>query len=224
MKASMRQHVLDVTADLLERFGVDAVSVRDVCQAAEITAPTLYHHFGDKRGLFEAVATEGFERYLADKRGRAPSADGLADLRRGWDSHVGFGLEHPAFYGLMYGGTAGRHPARAEGMRILHGLLVRLAGEGRLLMTPEQAVPTVHAACVGTTLILIGEPDAPGNEGLSERVREAVFAAVVRPEGGGAVTLSGQARALLATLGAHEDAPLTPGERQLLLELLTRLG
>jgi hypothetical protein len=29
----------------------------------------------------------------------------LDDLRAGWDQHVRFGLEHPLFYGLLYGRT-----------------------------------------------------------------------------------------------------------------------
>lgn len=227
MTRSTRQHILDVTAELLERLGADAVSIRDVCQAAEVTAPTVYHHFGDKRGLLEAVATEGFERYLAEKRALKPSADPLDDLRRGWDNHVGFGLRHPAFYCLMYGGARSEsHPAAVEGRRILADIVLRLAEAGRLLMPPEQAAATVHAACVGTTMTLIAEPDAPGAEGLSERVRDAVHAAVVRGESGRdqADPLVRQARSLLATLTAHADAPLSPGERLLFVELLKRLG
>jgi AcrR family transcriptional regulator len=227
MVGSTRQHILDVTAALLRDVDIEAVSVRDVCQAAGITAPTLYHHFGDKRGLLEAVAAEGFARYLAEKHGREPSEDPFDDLRAGWDGHVRFGLTNPAFYVLMYGGTKSReHPSAREGLRVLHAMLVRLAERGRLLVTPEEAVPTIHSACVGTTLTLVADPDAPAHADLSHRVRDAVFAAVVKPEhpaGQGTAALPDTARALLATLGAHRDPPLSPGERLLLTELLTRL-
>lgn len=223
---STRQQILDVTAELLERLGVEVVSIRDVCQAARVTAPTVYHHFGDKRGLFEAVASEGFERYLASKRNREPFDDAMDDLRRGWDTHVGFGLAHPAFYGLMYGATrTAPHPAAKEGDEILRGMLERLAGQGRLRVPPEQAARTIHAACVGTTSLLISDRDAPGNEGLSERVRDAVFAAVIAdaPASGGD-PLGEQARALLATLAARQgDTPLTPGELGIFVELLRKL-
>ena len=228
MAVSTRQHILDVTADLLRDIDVESVSVRDVCQAAGITAPTLYHHFGDKRGLLDAVAAEGFARYLAEKHSRGPSEDPLDDLTAGWDGHVRFGLTHPAFYVLMYGGTRSHeHPSAREGLRVLHGMLVRLAERGRLLVTPEEAVPTIHSACVGTTLTLVADPDAPAHADLSRRVRDAVFAAVVKPErstGRGTEALPDAARALLATLSAHRDPPLSQGERLLLTELLTRLA
>ncbi|MFJ6671173.1 TetR/AcrR family transcriptional regulator [Actinosynnema sp. NPDC091369] len=228
MVGSTRQHILDVTADLLRDVDIEAVSIRDVCQAAGITAPTLYHHFGDKRGLLEAVAAEGFARYLAEKHGRGPSEDPFEDLKAGWDSHVRFGLTNPAFYVLMYGGTrAHEHPSAREGLRVLHDMLVRLAERGRLLVTPEEAVPTIHSACVGTTLTLVADPDAPAHAGLSHRVRDAVLAAVVKPEhptGQGTEALPDTARALLATLGGNRESPLSPGERLLLTELLTRLA
>jgi AcrR family transcriptional regulator len=228
MVRSTRQHILDVTADLLRDTGVDSVSVRDVCQAAGITAPTLYHHFGDKRGLLESVASEGFARYLAEKSSREPSEDPLDDLEAGWDGHIRFGLTHPVFYVLMYGGTnSHEHPAAREGLRMLHGILVRLAEQGRLLVTPEEAVPTIHAACVGTALTLVADPDAPAHADLSRRVRDAVFAAVVKqeqPAGQRTEALPDRARALLATLSTHRDPPLSPGERLLLTELLTRLA
>ncbi|KOX23975.1 hypothetical protein ADK67_19700 [Saccharothrix sp. NRRL B-16348] len=229
MTGSTRQHILDVTADLLRDTAVESVSVRDVCQAAKITAPTLYHHFGDKRGLLDAVAAEGFARYLAEKQGHEPSEDPLDDLKAGWDRHIRFGLTHPVFYVLMYGGTRAReHPSAREGLQVLHGMLVRLAEQGRLLVTPDDAVPTIHSACVGTTLTLVAEPDAPAHAGLSRRVRDAVLAAVVKqeqPAGQGTdAALPDTARALLATLSAHREPPLSAGERLLLTELLTRLA
>ncbi|WP_199440952.1 TetR/AcrR family transcriptional regulator [Umezawaea beigongshangensis] len=212
---------------LLGEVGASAISVRDVCRAAGITAPTLYHHFGDKQGLLEAVAATGFERYLAEKRRHGPSEDPLVDLRVGWDSHVGFGLAHPAFYELMYANTGrGTRAAAQEGLQVLHGILVRLAEQGRLRMTPREAVLTIHAACVGTTLILLSAQDDPAHEGLSHRVRDAVFAAVVEEPGSPRDrenALAIQVRALRATLSVQSDLPLSAGERLLLTELLVRL-
>ncbi|MBP2336108.1 AcrR family transcriptional regulator [Saccharothrix coeruleofusca] len=225
-RRSTRQLILDVTAELLERLGAEVVSIRDVCQAAEVTAPTVYHHFGDKKGLFEAVATEGFDRYLANKRSHGPSEDPMEDLRRGWQNHVEFGLAHPAFYGLMFGaGRTTRHPAAKEGDEILQAILARLAEQGRLRVLPEQAARTIHAAAVGTTSLLISDPGAPGNEGLSDRTRDAVFAAVTTQEPAAGDPLGEQARTLLATLAArHGEVPLTPGELGIFLELLRKLG
>jgi AcrR family transcriptional regulator len=221
-----RQEILDATAVLLEHTGPEQVSIRDVCQAAGITAPTVYHHFGDKKALLEAVAEEGFRRYLSAKHGRKPSADPLADLHRGWEDHVGFGLEHPAFYRLMYGTpNAEERPPAREGHRVLVGILDRLAEAGRLRLPPEQAATLIHSAAVGTILRLLSTPESPRTAGLADRMRDAVFGAVLHqnepPDGNATPEL---ARALLATLSVRPTAELTPGERGILLELLEKLA
>ena len=222
-----RQQILDVTAALLGHTDAEQVSIRDVCQAAEVTAPTVYHHFGDKKALLEAVAAEGFRRYLSAKRSRKPAADPLVDLRRGWADHVGFGLEHPAFYRLMYGTpNAEERPAAREGHRILVGILDRLAEAGRLRLPPEQAATLIHTGAVGTTLSLLSTPDGPRTAGLSDRMRDAVFGAVLRQNEppNAAAAAADLAGALLATLSARRTAELTPGERGILLELLRKLA
>jgi AcrR family transcriptional regulator len=221
-----RQQILDVTAALLQRAGMEEVSIRDVCQAAGITAPTVYHHFGDKRALLEAVAAEGFERYLETKLDRTPSDDPLVDLRHGWDDHVGFGLEHPAFYRLMYGTPNADKPPSAQKARLmLLDIVQRLGEAGRLRMPPEQAATMIHTGAVGTALALIASPKSPATAGLVERMREAVFAAVLHldtPRAKSAVP--DLARTLLASLSARPGGELTQGERGILLELLGKLS
>ena len=39
-------------------LGFEAASVTSLCEAAGVTAGALYHHFGDKKGLFAAVAED----------------------------------------------------------------------------------------------------------------------------------------------------------------------
>jgi AcrR family transcriptional regulator len=223
-----RREILDATAALLEKVGAEQVSIRDVCQAAGVTAPTVYHHFGDKKELLEAVAAEGFKRYLSAKLSRKPSRDPLADLRRGWADHVGFGLAHPAFYRLMYGTpNAEERPPAQEGHRVLVGMLNRLAEAGRLRLPPEQAATMIHTACVGTTLSLLSTPESPRTEGLADRMRDAVFSAVLREtdqSNKGEPAAAGLARALLATLSAGRKPDLTPGEHGILVELLQKLA
>jgi AcrR family transcriptional regulator len=223
---STRQQILDVTATLLERVGAEEVSIRHVCQAAGITAPTVYHYFRDKSALLAAVAAEGFERYLETKLGRGSSEDPLVDLRRGWDDHVGFGLEHPAFYRLMYGiPNAERHPSAQKARLMLLDIVHRLAEAGRLRLPPDQAATTIHVGAVGTALALIANPQGPSSAALVERMREAVFAAVLHldepPRAKSAVPEL--ARTLLASLSARPVEELTSGERAILLELLEKL-
>ena len=50
-----RQLLLDCALSLFSQRGYDAVGVQEVVEAAGVTKPTLYHYFGSKRGLLEAL-------------------------------------------------------------------------------------------------------------------------------------------------------------------------
>ena len=51
--------------DLFARKGYDATSVREICESAGITKPTLYHFFGSKDGVLQALVHTGFQQYRA---------------------------------------------------------------------------------------------------------------------------------------------------------------
>jgi AcrR family transcriptional regulator len=217
-----RDRILDAAARLLAESGGAPVSTRAVCAAAGIGAPTLYHHFGDKEGLLDAVVAHGFERYLADKRATASTGDPVEDVRQGWDSHVAYGLEYPAFYTLMYG-TSRRGGAADEANRLLTETVAKVARAGRLRVPVATAAHMIGAACVGVTLTLIsGDGDDPE---LSPRTREAVLAAVTTGEtADGSSSPSALAVALATALADQPPTALTKAEAALLQEWLTRLA
>ena len=47
--------ILDAACGLFAERGYGGSSVREVCEAAGVTKPTLYYHFGSKEGLFRAI-------------------------------------------------------------------------------------------------------------------------------------------------------------------------
>jgi AcrR family transcriptional regulator len=230
--ANARERILQAAARLLAESGGEPVSTRAVLAEAGVGAPTLYHHFGDKQGLLDAVVAHGFAQYVARGRARPVPADPLEELRRGWDDHVEFGLGDPAFYVLMYGSARpGRRPAAADEAReLLLESLERAARAGLLRVAPETAARMVLSACVGVTLTLITDPEGAADRELSPRTRDAVLAAVTTgPDAGGqpqpeGTPLPSLAIALGAALGEDGEHVLSPGERALLREWLQRLG
>ncbi|GAA4374383.1 TetR/AcrR family transcriptional regulator [Actinomadura verrucosospora] len=219
-----RERILAATAELLAEGGREAVSTRAVGVAAGVQAPTIYRLFGDKGGLLDAVAAEGFAAYLAAKAGPRPDADPVDDLRAGWDEHVEFGLANPALYMLMCEPRPGRAPAPAAvaGFEILSARIRRIAEAGRLRAGEERAVRLVHAAGSGTTLALIAMPEGDRDPGLSVMAREAVITAITTdapvPAAPGPV---GAAIALRAAL--PQAVALTEPERGLMREWLDRI-
>jgi AcrR family transcriptional regulator len=197
--------------------------------AAGVQAPTIYRLFGDMQGLLDAVTTAGFADYLARKVAQEPSDDPVEDLRTGWDLHVTFGLENPAFYVLMYGRPdPSRSGAAAEAHEILLGLVRRVAAAGRLTVSIDRAAEMVHAAGVGVVMTLLAVEPEERDMTLSRQLREAVLRAITAPAEAieapaGASAASRHALALQATLD-DVDVEMTAGERALFEELLERLA
>jgi AcrR family transcriptional regulator len=177
-----RQVLIDAATEVIARGGVEAASTREIYARAGVKAPTLYHHFGDKQGLLDAVVTDAFERYLAAKRALPATGDPAEAVRQGWDLHVSFARDNPALYRLMWPpGQADLPPAAAESARALEEGFGRMASQGALRpgVTPRHAARALSAALTGVTAAITRDPADPGNELLSATVRDAVIDALV---------------------------------------------
>jgi AcrR family transcriptional regulator len=75
--APSSDRILLSALELFSSKGYDATSVREICAAAGITKPTLYHFYGSKEGVYRALvdgALEDFRRAVT----RALKAPGSA--------------------------------------------------------------------------------------------------------------------------------------------------
>ncbi|WP_026924989.1 TetR/AcrR family transcriptional regulator [Glycomyces arizonensis] len=153
---SGRSRLIEATRSMLTEQPGRVPSTRELYEAAGVAAPTLYHHFGDKDGLLQAVAEEAFAEYLERKRTVPRTGDLLADFAAGWDMHVGFGVENPALYALMYGRAGHRRSrvARTAEAELRRGL-ERLADAGLLRMDVDEAVALTTAMAIGCVTRLL---------------------------------------------------------------------
>jgi AcrR family transcriptional regulator len=177
-----RQALIDAAAYVIARQGVEAASTREIYLQAGVKAPTLYHHFGDKQGLLDAVVTDTFERYLAQKHSLQPTGDPATDIRQGWDLHVAFARANPSLYRLMWPpGLADLPPAAAESAKALRDGFAMLGRRGQLRrgVTARHAARALSAALSGVTAAITRDPGDPGNARLSATVRDAVIDALV---------------------------------------------
>jgi AcrR family transcriptional regulator len=222
-----RDRLLLAAAQLLDEAVGGPVSTRQITARAGVQAPTLYHHFGSKQALLDAVVSHGFRQFLGQRR--LAGGDPIDDIRQGWDSHVAFGLEFPSAYVHIYGNVRIGVPCgvHAEVRAMLLETLEPAAQLGRLLVPATKAADDILAASSGVTLALIQQPPNARDLDLSARVRDSVLYAIAGDEG-----LSAPAdgrRALSAALSAVSAAldrgagALTSGEMALMRELLERL-
>jgi TetR/AcrR family transcriptional regulator len=65
IQTNSAERILTTALDLFAKKGYDATAVREICEAAGITKPTLYHFFGSKDGVFQALVCTGFQQYRA---------------------------------------------------------------------------------------------------------------------------------------------------------------
>jgi AcrR family transcriptional regulator len=61
---SGRERLLKIARQEFARKGYAATSVEELVSMADVTSPTLYHHFGNKLGLFTATARDVYDRTL----------------------------------------------------------------------------------------------------------------------------------------------------------------
>ncbi|KRF09210.1 TetR family transcriptional regulator [Arthrobacter sp. Soil782] len=228
-----KMRLLRAAAELLANSAGAPVSTRQITQLAEVSAPTLYHHFGDKEGLFDAVVSAGFEEYVAGERDFAPSGQPLVDIRRMWDNHVQFGLNQPELYLVMFGNIRpeSRPAIVADAEALMEEMLNKAAAAGQLSVQPREAARSILAANVGVTLMLIAEAVVDRNLDLSTMTRDAMIYAVASDqaeqngnESSGKSSVVVAAIALNAALQSSHSDQLSSSELKLFLEWLHRIS
>src|SRR6516225_6840849 len=85
-----RVTLLTAALKVLEDEGEAQFSTRAVCALANVTAPTLYHHYGSADGLLSAAMAEAFSQFLDSKKAAVKSTEPVTALREGWDDYVRF--------------------------------------------------------------------------------------------------------------------------------------
>lgn len=223
-----RNRVLKVALALLTKQGRDAVTTRDVAEAAKVQPPVLYRLFRDKNSLLDAVAAYGFAAYIAKKQPPESKSDPVDALRAGWDLHVEFGLANPELYRLMYVDARPRSdsPAAQQALGLLEQHLERVAVAGRLRVSVARACALYHAAAIGIVLHLLAIAPEQRDLALSAIARDHALSGITN--GASSTTdstlpaVANQMSALLSK-GSDEQSMFSDAERSLLSEWLDRL-
>ena len=223
--SAARSRILEAASALIAEGGIAALTTRAVAAAASVQAPTLYRLFGDKSGLLDAVAEHGLATYVARKLQTEPHPDPVENLCEAWHEYVAFGLANPAVFAIMNDlGRAGPpSPATLAGIAVLCERVDKIARAGRLRVSGERAVALIHAVGTGTVSTLLSTPKEESDPELSQLALEGIMAVILNER---VATPHQTAASLAIGLRAHLDeaAALSPGERQLMGELLDRLA
>jgi AcrR family transcriptional regulator len=95
----LRRALITAAVGQIEAVGTSRVSLRDIARLAGVSHAAPAHHFGDKTGLFTAIAAEGFELLAAVTTPMIDEPDAL--LRTGV-GYITFAIEHRGYFEVMY--------------------------------------------------------------------------------------------------------------------------
>jgi AcrR family transcriptional regulator len=200
----LERAAIDGAVEEVETVGVAAASMRRIARRAGVSHAALAYQFGDKTGIFTAVAAKGF-RLAAEAIG--PIATGPDGFMRGGFAYIQFALSHPGYYEVMYrpylyrGDDPNLVAARNAAFDILYGSArTSLAAHRRGKVTDEDVVGLVMAGWSLThgfaTLALTGD--------LTDRLTTDTAALTTQVTHG------------IVTLGqlAEKQAPRRPRDRE----------
>jgi len=174
--AATRRAILGAAAGLLASGGEDGLSIRELCARANVTPPTIYHHFGDKQALVDRLVDDCFADFDGAFARRRVPPDPVEALRWTFARYVEFGTRHPTHYRLMFERHAIRPtPGALASYDGLRRCVAAIHTAGRLRVPVEDATAACWAALHGLTSLAIRgalQPESPA----FVLVREAIIA------------------------------------------------
>lgn len=97
-----RGEILDAAWQVARRDGVAALSLREVAERVGLRTPSLYHYFGSKAALYDAMYAEGMQQF-ADRVQASPTGkDARETLRNRARTFVATALADPVRYQLLF--------------------------------------------------------------------------------------------------------------------------
>ena len=126
---NLRAALIEGGLELIERKGIEALTLREIGNRLGVSRTAPYRHFKDKAALLAAISEAGFIKFSA-----------IVDAARK-EGGKGFAAQMDAM-ALAYSRFAGEHRAEFEVMfaEVLAVGVARAAGGGRNLAIMEQAI------------------------------------------------------------------------------------
>jgi len=183
-----RTALIETARALFAERGYAAVPADEIVRAAGVTRGALYHHFGDKQGLFRAVVEQLEEEITAEVAATArdasdPVAAGLAALSRFLqvcqrDEVVRISLtDAPAVLGWQ----AWREIESRHGLGLITETLEGAAAADMLIPVPiPELAQLVLSACSEAALMIAHAEDTESAKTRAEQALGAVVAGLVR--------------------------------------------
>jgi AcrR family transcriptional regulator len=99
-KRELKQQILDAARELFVRQGYENVSMRKIAHRIEYSPATIYTYYKDKDEVLDCLCEETFLKLQLEKSAAVEEThgDALEALKKGMETYIRFGLEHPEDY------------------------------------------------------------------------------------------------------------------------------
>lgn len=191
-KQELKQRILDAARELFVRNGYESVSMRKIADKIEYSPATIYTYFKHKDEILDCLCEETFLKLHLEKSAAVDQTkgDALEALKKGMETYIHFGLDHPEHYIVTFILKAPPYekPGRPEtrkaktGQRCfgnMRNLVGRCMEEGKIKNADlEETSQALWAGIHGLTALLITQPGFPFVE--RERLIRRVIKILVR--------------------------------------------
>jgi AcrR family transcriptional regulator len=138
--------VLSAARALVRRRGYADVSLRQIAAAARYSPAGLYAHFSGLKGILDALADTVRSELATVLEGAAAGAgEPVAQLVAIGMAYIGFALEYPGEFELLFRHTRSRKKSPADPSPSSFDLLRRIARRG----APDASEEAIDIACLG---------------------------------------------------------------------------
>lgn len=188
---NLRDAIIKTSLRLVEKNGVENLSIREVAKAVGVTHQAPYRHFKDRDDLLAALAQEGFEKLSLEM---APAVAGAGDplekIIRIGECYLEWAYKNPEHFRLMFNRAIPNYDKstglRAASAKSLEGFLLIVAenqNAGIIKSKDTRAVARqVWAAMHGAAILFIDQQFKPlgGNLELGRQLVRDLIANLLR--------------------------------------------
>lgn len=184
--AHFRAEICRVAEVLFARHGVEGVTMRQIAAELDCSPTTAYRYFQNKEEILAAVRAAAFNRFCeVIERATRSSPDPRTSARNVGQAYLGFALEHPDAYRMMF-------DVRQDALAAHAGLAEALARARRSMVayvTPliEQGIARADAGALGHMLwaaahglVMLRLSGIVGDDDELRRLHKTTMSALVR--------------------------------------------
>jgi AcrR family transcriptional regulator len=173
-REAMIQNILETARAIMREQGVAALSMQELARRMNMRAPSLYHYFGSKMDVYDALFQLGISLYRAYlDRAYQGIHTWQAFIQQSFESYMTFAQQNPELYQLCFERPVPGFVPSEESMRVSRDLLEqsyeRAQAWKKIVQTDlsaQQMVDLIIAVMHGlTALHMSNEPEIHTGQG-----------------------------------------------------------